>query len=92
VKENVEPRPTCDSTQSFPPCISMMRFEMASPSSKPVGKPRMGEFQLLSAKTPIMLLAGLPLVPQSGAGECLLWKESIADEMREELRRRVFGE
>src|SRR5437016_14631285 len=27
VKENVEPCPTCDSTQIFPPCIATMRLE-----------------------------------------------------------------
>jgi hypothetical protein len=35
VKENIEPCPTTDSTQIFPPCISMMRFEIASPSPMP---------------------------------------------------------
>jgi len=30
VKANVEPWPGCDSTQILPPCISMMRFDMAS--------------------------------------------------------------
>src|SRR6516165_33673 len=30
VKVNVEPWPGCDSTQILPPCISMMRFDMAS--------------------------------------------------------------
>src|SRR5262249_51453859 len=32
VNANVEPWPGCDSTQILPPCISMMRFDMASPS------------------------------------------------------------
>src|SRR5215470_11280281 len=31
VKVNVEPCPGCDSTQIRPPCISMMRLDMASP-------------------------------------------------------------
>jgi hypothetical protein len=35
VKANVEPWPSCDSTQILPPCISTMRFEMASPSPVP---------------------------------------------------------
>jgi hypothetical protein len=35
VKVNVEPWPGCDSTQIFPPCISMMRFDMASPKPVP---------------------------------------------------------
>src|SRR5215467_9215859 len=35
VNANVEPRPTCDSTQIRPPCISMMRLEMASPKPVP---------------------------------------------------------
>jgi hypothetical protein len=35
LKENVEPCPTTDSTQIFPPCISMIRFEIASPSPVP---------------------------------------------------------
>src|SRR5438067_2307209 len=35
VKANVEPRPGCDSTQILPPCISMMRFDMASPKPVP---------------------------------------------------------
>jgi hypothetical protein len=35
VKANVEPWPTCDSTQILPPCISMMRFDMASPKPVP---------------------------------------------------------
>ena len=34
-KENVEPSATRDSTQIFPPCISIMRLEMASPSPVP---------------------------------------------------------
>ena len=33
VKENFEPSPTHDSTQIFPPCISIMRLEMASPTT-----------------------------------------------------------
>src|ERR1700730_5274459 len=33
-KENIEPCPATDSTQIFPPCISIIRFELAS--SKPV--------------------------------------------------------
>src|SRR5215468_1586313 len=32
---NVEPWPGCDSTQILPPCISMMRFDMASPKPVP---------------------------------------------------------
>jgi hypothetical protein len=35
VNVNVEPRPTCDSTQILPPCISMMRFDMARPKPVP---------------------------------------------------------
>src|SRR6516164_4208702 len=35
VKANVEPWPTCDSTQIRPPCISMIRLEMASPKPVP---------------------------------------------------------
>ncbi len=35
LKENVEPWPTCDSTQILPPCISMMRLDMASPKPVP---------------------------------------------------------
>src|SRR5215469_13005404 len=35
VNANVEPRPGCDSTQILPPCISMMRFDMASPNPVP---------------------------------------------------------
>jgi hypothetical protein len=35
VKENVEPWPTCDSTQILPPCISMMRLDIASPNPVP---------------------------------------------------------
>src|SRR6516164_9222972 len=35
VNVNVEPRPGCDSTQILPPCISMMRFDMASPRPVP---------------------------------------------------------
>src|SRR5215467_3168616 len=35
VNANVEPCPSCDSTQIRPPCISMMRFDMASPSPVP---------------------------------------------------------
>src|SRR6516162_3005309 len=35
VKVNVEPWPGCDSTQIRPPCISMMRFDMASPRPVP---------------------------------------------------------
>src|SRR5262245_47189326 len=31
----VEPWPGCDSTQILPPCISMMRFDMASPKPVP---------------------------------------------------------
>ena len=34
-KENVEPCPGADSTRIFPPCISMMRFEIASPRPVP---------------------------------------------------------
>src|SRR5215475_8334901 len=35
VKVNVEPCPGCDSTQILPPCISMMRLDMASPRPVP---------------------------------------------------------
>jgi dienelactone hydrolase len=35
VKVNVEPWPDCDSTQIRPPCISMMRLEIASPNPVP---------------------------------------------------------
>src|SRR6516165_1472883 len=35
VNANVEPWPGCDSTQIRPPCISMIRFEMASPKPVP---------------------------------------------------------
>jgi hypothetical protein len=35
VKVKVEPWPSCDSTQIFPPCISMMRLDMASPKPVP---------------------------------------------------------
>src|SRR5262249_16740041 len=35
VNEKVEPWPGCDSTQILPPCISMMRFDMASPKPVP---------------------------------------------------------
>src|SRR5262249_54837634 len=35
VNANVAPSPTCDSTQILPPCISMMRFDMASPKPVP---------------------------------------------------------
>ncbi len=35
VNAKVEPWPGCDSTQILPPCISMMRFEMASPKPVP---------------------------------------------------------
>src|SRR5262249_33459146 len=35
VKVNVEPLPGCDSTQIRPPCISMMRLDMASPKPVP---------------------------------------------------------
>src|SRR5262245_14067251 len=35
VKANVEPCPGCDSTQILPPCISMMRLDMASPKPVP---------------------------------------------------------
>ena len=35
VKENVEPFPTAESTQIRPPCISMMRLEIASPKPVP---------------------------------------------------------
>jgi len=31
----VEPWPDCDSTQIFPPCISMMRLDIASPNPAP---------------------------------------------------------
>ncbi len=35
VNEKVDPWPTCDSTQILPPCISTMRFEIASPRPVP---------------------------------------------------------
>src|SRR6516164_8272900 len=35
VNVNVEPWPGSDSTQILPPCISMMRFDMASPKPVP---------------------------------------------------------
>jgi hypothetical protein len=35
VNANVEPWPTCDLTQNLPPCISTMRFDMASPKPVP---------------------------------------------------------
>jgi hypothetical protein len=35
VKANVEPWPGCDSTQILPPCISMIRLDMASPNPVP---------------------------------------------------------
>ena len=35
VSENVEPWPSWDSTQILPPCISTMRFDMASPKPVP---------------------------------------------------------
>src|SRR5262249_48599125 len=35
VKANVEPCPGCDSTHIRPPCISMIRLEMASPKPVP---------------------------------------------------------
>src|SRR5262249_48176807 len=35
VKVKVEPWPGCDSTQIFPPCISMMRLEIARPRPVP---------------------------------------------------------
>jgi hypothetical protein len=35
VKENVEPCPRADLTQIFPPCSSMIRFEIASPRPVP---------------------------------------------------------
>jgi len=35
VKANVEPWPSCDSTQILPPCISMMRLDIASPKPVP---------------------------------------------------------
>src|SRR5262249_62094062 len=35
VKVNVEPWPGCDSTQIRPPCISMMRLDIASPKPVP---------------------------------------------------------
>src|SRR6516165_1577818 len=35
VNTNVEPFPSCDSTQIRPPCISTMRFDMASPRPVP---------------------------------------------------------
>src|SRR6516165_5399168 len=36
VNANVEPLPTSDSTQMRPPCISMMRLAIASPSPLPL--------------------------------------------------------
>src|SRR6516162_5181729 len=35
VKVNIEPWPGCDSTQILPPCISMMRLDIASPKPVP---------------------------------------------------------
>src|SRR5436190_10992292 len=35
VNANVEPCPGCDSTHIRPPCISMMRFDMARPKPVP---------------------------------------------------------
>src|SRR6516164_5280648 len=35
VNANVEPWPGCDSTQIRPPCISMIRLEIASPKPVP---------------------------------------------------------
>jgi hypothetical protein len=35
VKIKVDPWPGCDSTQIRPPCISMMRFDIASPKPVP---------------------------------------------------------
>jgi len=35
VNAKVDPWPGCDSTQILPPCISMMRFDMASPRPVP---------------------------------------------------------
>src|SRR6202040_4359239 len=35
VNENVEPSPTVESIQIRPPCISMMRFEIARPKPVP---------------------------------------------------------
>ena len=35
VNANVEPCPGCDSTQILPPCISIMRLDMASPKPVP---------------------------------------------------------
>ena len=35
LRKNVEPCPTVDSTQILPPCISIMRFEIASPNPVP---------------------------------------------------------
>src|SRR5437762_13022092 len=35
VNAKVEPWPSCDSTQIRPPCISMMRFDIASPKPVP---------------------------------------------------------
>jgi hypothetical protein len=35
VTKKVDPCPTCDSIRIRPPCISMMRFDMASPSPVP---------------------------------------------------------
>jgi hypothetical protein len=35
VNAKVEPWPGCESTQILPPCISMMRFDMASPNPVP---------------------------------------------------------
>src|SRR3974377_171334 len=35
VNANVEPWPSCDSTQILPPCISLMRLDIASPRPVP---------------------------------------------------------
>src|ERR1700675_5016749 len=35
VKENIDPWPTCDSTQILPPCSSIIRLDIASPSPVP---------------------------------------------------------
>jgi hypothetical protein len=35
MNENVDPSPARDTTQIFPPCISIMRFEIASPRPVP---------------------------------------------------------
>jgi hypothetical protein len=43
VNANVEPCPGCDSTQILPPCISMTRFDTASPRPVPPGDSDCGD-------------------------------------------------